>query len=277
MKLLLAALFVALLLNLSSAFSVAEECIEPYDAMVLEKSAVFCNDAFDVPSGITIAENNVAVDCNGAIIRGDYMQDQGFFIENRKNVTVRNCNIVAFRVGIYLKNSTHSVIEKNSLLKNDIGILMLDAYENLIRDNADKSLKTPVSAIASKFNTVMLTNKNLDKAFCEVNSCNQMKDVSPCENDDFYCSERCTYENDNDCPGKEAEESKPESQTKSYEDIEKDVLQEIEDANNISEELKKEKLIIAKKSIPWWVEALVYVFVYITGFLIVQYYGYRGF
>ena len=265
----------ALLVFAFLPFSLAEECIAPYDAMMLQKSSVFCNDVFDVPSGITLIEDNIIIDCNGAIIRGDYMREQGFLIENRKNITIRNCNVVTFRIGISLKNTTHSVIEKNSLLKNDIGILMFDAYENIIKNNADKSLKTPVSAITSKFNTVILTNKNLEKTFCEVNSCNELKEINPCVNDDFYCSERCTYESDNDCPGKEAEEAKPELQTKSYEDIEKEVLGEIKGADNISETNKDEKLNITKKNIPWWSEALVYVFVYFKGFLIVQYHRYK--
>ena len=85
-------------------------------------------------------------------------------------------------------------------LKNRIGVRMLHAFENRFENNADKSILKPVSALASKFNTFWITNKELDRDFCETNMCNSAGPMNPCANDDLYCSPACNYKNDNDCP-----------------------------------------------------------------------------
>jgi parallel beta-helix repeat protein len=161
---------------------------------------VLCNKAFDVPSGILIRTDNVTLDCNGAIIRGTGLQDnQGIIIERADDITIKNCNILNFDVGIYIKEGDRNTITHNALLKNRIGVRLLEAFENRFEGNADKSLLKPVSALGSKFNTFWLTNKDLDKDFCEVNLCNNPGPMDPCVDDDKYCSPSCTHENDNDC------------------------------------------------------------------------------
>ncbi len=262
------ALLLILTFILLSSISFAIECIEPYNGMTVKESLFLCNDAFDLPDGLVIGADNLILNCNGAVLRGDYMKERGVLIENRKNVTVTNCNIVTFRAGIHIKNTTNSIIKHNTLLKNNIGILLFDAYENLIENNADKSTKTPVSAITSKFNTVIFVNKVLDQSFCEVNNCNELKDINPCINDDFYCSKRCDYTVDNDCPGAEKISV---SDSKSYADIEREAVEEME-AEEIEE---KPKLTVEKKGIPWWMHLIVYLTIYLIGFIIVQYHGYK--
>jgi parallel beta-helix repeat protein len=184
----------------------ADECEYAFDLMQITKDTVLCNKAFDVPSGITIATDGVTLDCNGAIIRGTGMQDgQGVFIDGADGVTVKNCNILNYDAGIYVKEGNRNVIEQNALLKNKVGVRMLQAFENQFITNADKSIIKPVSALASKFNSFWITNKDLDQSFCEVNLCNSAGPMSPCANDDFYCSPSCSFGNDNDCRSPEAE------------------------------------------------------------------------
>ncbi len=181
-------------------FVIAEDCVVPIDNMHINSSTIFCDDTFDLPSGILISENNVVLDCNKAILRGIFEKSEvGITVEDVSNVTVRNCNIATFNIAILMKNATFSLIEDNALLKGRIGIRMIDSYENLIRDNVDKSTVKAISAINSMFNTVMLNNKNIDQGFCEVNSCNKQIDFNPCVNDDFYCSVNCNYSVDSDC------------------------------------------------------------------------------
>lgn len=185
----------------------ADECEYAFDLMQITKDTILCNKAFDVPSGITIATDGVTLDCNGAIIRGTGMQDgQGIFIDGADGVTVKNCNILNYDAGIYVKEGNRNVIEQNALLKNKVGVRMLQAFENQFITNADKSIIKPVSALASKFNSFWITNKDLDQSFCEVNLCNSAGPMSPCANDDFYCSPNCSFENDNDCASPTNEE-----------------------------------------------------------------------
>lgn len=179
----------------------AAPCEDAYDLMRITKDTVLCNKAYDVQNGISIAADGVTLDCNGAIIRGTGLQDgQGIILDKVSGVTVKNCNILNFDVGIYVKESHRNTIIQNALLKNKVGVRMLQAFENRFESNVDKSLLKPVSAIASKFNSFWLTNKDLDRDFCAVNLCNQPGPMDPCANGDFYCSPNCAPENDDDCP-----------------------------------------------------------------------------
>jgi parallel beta-helix repeat protein len=186
--------------------SVLAECEGAFDLMQITRDTMLCNKGYDVQSGITIKTDNVTLDCNGAIIRGTAMQDgQGIIIDHADGVTVKNCNILNYDVGVYVREGNRNTIIQNALLKNRIGVRMLQSFENRFENNADKSMVKPVSALASKFNSFWLTNKDLDKDFCEVNLCNSPGPMNPCVNDDYYCSPSCNYKNDNDCPAPKEE------------------------------------------------------------------------
>jgi parallel beta-helix repeat protein len=206
------AALIALLLTVTLALSAqaAPECREAFDGMMIAQDTVLCNKAFDVPGGITITAPGVTLDCNGAIIRGTGLQEgMGIIIDRVNGVTVKNCNILNYDAGIYIKRGNRNTVVHTALLKNKVGVRMLEAFENRFENNADKSTVKPVSALASKFNYISLTNKDLDRDFCEVNQCNDPRPMSPCAHDDGYCSLQCAHENDNDCGLPATEESPP--------------------------------------------------------------------
>lgn len=176
------------------------ECIAPTDGMIVNKSVDFCSSSYDVPNGIIISSGNVVLDCNTAVLRGNSgVSEIGIRIENADNVVLRNCNVVTFNQGLYLKNVTNSLVENNAFLKNNIGIRLLDSFENTIRGNNDKSFQLAVSAINSKYNVVIVGNKNIERAFCDENACNEHRDMRVCVSGDFYCSKKCSPETDSDC------------------------------------------------------------------------------
>lgn len=178
------------------------DCVELPQTGIITESTKLCSDTYDAPDGIRIESDNIMLDCGTAVIRGNYLKGTGITIANRRNITITRCNAATFNVGVYIANSSQVHLYDNALLKNDIGVRMYNAYENLIEKHNDKSNLKPVSALVSKYNTIMLGNKNIDKDFCEVNACNTNKDMNPCENNDFYCSLRCTPETDSDCKKK---------------------------------------------------------------------------
>jgi parallel beta-helix repeat protein len=227
----------------------AAECAEPTDGMTITQSMTLCGKTYDIPNGIKIASSDVVFDCAGSILRGVTGQSEiGVRVENADNVTLRNCNIVTFTQGLYLKNVTNSLIEENGFLKNNIGVRLLDSYENIIRDNNDKSFQFAVSAISSKFNVVMLGNKNVERAFCEVNACNEEREMNVCEAGDFYCSKKCNSQNDVDCVSAPAplaieKENAIEKVEKIIKETEKEVQQEFK---------SNATFITEKKSAPIW-------------------------
>ena len=240
-------------------------CIEPMDGSTITESVIFCSDTYDLPSGITIIGDNIEVDCGTAILRGNVGESEiGIRIEHATNITLKNCNVLTYNQALYMKNVTNSLIEDNAFLKNRIGIRMLDSYENIIRDNNDKSHELAVSAITSKFNIVMLGNKNIERDFCEVNACNEFRDMNPCEDNDFYCSVKCSAETDKDCKAPA-----------------RVVLEEVESAEDIVERIEKEvreefspqateMTIVEKRGISWETQALVYILAYVFVFFVIQ-------
>jgi parallel beta-helix repeat protein len=52
-----------------------------------------------------------------------------------ENVTIRDLNLSNSFHGIYLQNSTGSVVEKNNLKNSVIGIALIDSYANLVKKN----------------------------------------------------------------------------------------------------------------------------------------------
>ncbi len=264
---------------LALAPGVIAECEAAFDLMRVTKDITLCNKAYDVPSGITIKTDNILLDCNGAIIRGTAVQDgQGIIIDNADNVTVKNCNILNYDVGIYVKDANRNTIIQNALLKNKIGVRMLNAHENRFEDNADKSLLKPVSAIASKFNSFYLTNKDLDKDFCETNLCNQPGPMSPCKNDDLYCSPDCNYQGDNDCPNPNAEpEALPWMAAQASQPATPPVAKPAETQKPAQTAPKATTNIISKlpPKAQFWTIALLFIISYLVGFLSFQHVKYK--
>jgi len=66
-------------------------------------------------AAITIAANNITIDCNdfklGGLAAGDGTATTGILAENRINATVRNCNVRGFKSGTDLNGSGHAVLD----------------------------------------------------------------------------------------------------------------------------------------------------------------------
>ncbi len=246
------------------------ECVEPPDGMKISESVLFCSDTYDVPSGLSVIADNVILDCGTGVLRGIAGESEiGLKLDSVNNVTVRNCNILTFNQGLYLKNVTNSLIEDNAFLKNRIGIRMLDSYENIIRDNSDKSHQLAVSAINSKYNIVMLGNKNVERGFCEVNACNEFRDMNPCESGDFYCSKKCAAENDDDCKTPAIKE--PEKV-----ELKEDIVAKLEEeVRRELEEQPVEMTFVPKNGLSILTQLFIYIIAYLLAFTGLQFYLYK--
>ena len=253
MRMVLFSLMFLLLVGVVSA----ADCIDAFDGMRITNDTTFCSDTYDIPNGIFVKADNITIDCGTAVLRGDSQEGTGIIIEGRKNIVITKCNMLTFHVGIYIKNSTNVLLEDNAMLKNRIGIRMLNAYENTIIKHADKSTQTPLSMITSKFNKFDM-NKPIDEEYCISNLCNEEKDINPCVNDDFYCSAKCNEESDNDCIKHEIiKYEKPKEENKTEKPV-------------VKPEPQPEKMTITpKKKGKGW---LLYPVFYIFAFLLIQFY-----
>ncbi len=244
------------------------ECLEPTDGMVFTQDVLLCSSTYDVSNGITIAADDVILDCGTGILRGTVGKSEiGIRAENVDNITIKNCNVVTFNQGLYMKNVTNSFIENNAFLKNRIGIRLLDSFENTIRDNSDKSFQVAVSAINSKFNVVILGNKEIERAFCEVNACNEYRDMSVCEPGDFYCSRKCSPATDADCGAASVEPEPTKKEPVSVERIVEEARKEVEQA---LAEKSVETVPESKQKLPLLTKLLIYFVLYVAAFIVIR-------
>ena len=104
---------------------------------------------------ILIEHSNVTLDCNGFMIDG--VSDTGIGVKVMADgVTVKNCTIRNFSIGINLVNSDGSTITKNTLILNDLGIdLESSSDDNTITaNNLTKNDLDGIIIESSNFNKI---------------------------------------------------------------------------------------------------------------------------
>lgn len=113
----------------------------------ISTQGVWClkkNLSTDITDGeaITIAANNVTIDCNdfkiGGLSGGDSSIAYGIFASNRQNATVRHCNVRGFYYGIILDGSGGGghLVEDNRLDNNLYAGIWLRGDNNRVLRNA---------------------------------------------------------------------------------------------------------------------------------------------
>jgi len=90
-------------------------------------------------SAITVAVNNVTIDCNhfkiGGLQAGPGTNAIGIRSDSRLNATVRNCNIRGFRTGVSLEAGGGHLVEGNRLDGNTRSGIVVSGGGSIIRDN----------------------------------------------------------------------------------------------------------------------------------------------
>src|SRR5690606_16029686 len=91
-------------------------------------------------NAITIAANNVTIDCNGfkigGLAAGNGSRASGIHSDGKQNVTVRNCNIRGFFQGIFLDSGAGHLVEDNRLDNNLFTAISVSGDNNRVRRNA---------------------------------------------------------------------------------------------------------------------------------------------
>ena len=143
-KLLLATLFAAIAPHAHAAESY-DNCTGYIDALpaTISTQGTWClrenlGTAISEGNAITVAANNVTIDCNdfkiGGLAAGDDSTAVGIQASNRQNTTIRQCNIRGFHRGIQLIGSGH-LVEHNRLDHNLFTGISIFGENNLVRYN----------------------------------------------------------------------------------------------------------------------------------------------
>ncbi|KYK27271.1 hypothetical protein AYK26_04000 [Euryarchaeota archaeon SM23-78] len=103
-------------------------CLNPYDNMVLTKDTKLCkgtsyvNDTND-DGLIIINKSNIVLDCNNASIIGN-RNGKAIYNNGFDNVTIKNCNISSYDVGIEVLNCKNNNLTNNYAESNGRGIVL---------------------------------------------------------------------------------------------------------------------------------------------------------
>jgi len=119
----------------------------PIDDLYINSNTIICpTETYTIedsglPGVVIINASDVELDCNGATINGT---GSGFGIFNPgfNNVTIKNCNVHNYNVGIKLANSSSNTIINNTISDNNIGIKLDRSEKNKIYNNIFSNLQT---------------------------------------------------------------------------------------------------------------------------------------
>jgi|GEM_PF-6413175 len=91
----------------------------------------------DINGPVVIGADNITLDCHNHKIIGsaDHRDNIGIYLEDRKNITIKNCAVENFEKGIYLENSDDSTITKNNISKNGTGAFFICSSNNKVSEN----------------------------------------------------------------------------------------------------------------------------------------------
>jgi hypothetical protein len=134
------------------------------------QSTRLCSGNFD-SRGVKIGADNIELDCNTAVIRGRF-HSAGIVIQNRQNVTLKNCQIANYEAGILIINSYNVTILKPNLIHNYAGVKIVNSTGVVVEAGFDISTRRPVHAIRSVGNVFAYTNKKIKGDECRLNQCN---------------------------------------------------------------------------------------------------------
>ncbi len=123
------------------ALGVSAECIEPTDS--INANTVLCEGEYYLPGGIIISADSIVLDCNNAIIKGNFV-GTGIILNGRENVELYNCNVQDFDTGIRIEDSTKITFQNSSLINNKVGMRIINSPDNIISNIHDESIKQPV-------------------------------------------------------------------------------------------------------------------------------------
>jgi hypothetical protein len=90
-------------------------------------------------AAITVAANNVTIDCNdfklGGLAAGAGTFAYGIFADTRDNLTIRRCNVRGFFFGTYLINGSGHLVEDNRFDSNTNTGIDVESNRSIIRRN----------------------------------------------------------------------------------------------------------------------------------------------
>lgn len=135
----------------------------------------------DINFGVEITSDNFVLDCDGHTIAGDESSFCGVDLYERKNIEIKNCEIVGVGYGIDIYSSSSVRIENNTISNNSYGISIAYSSEVVFEKNriTGDASTTGINSYVSHHNTYR--ENNIGK--------NNFAGINLCESDDNILSD----------------------------------------------------------------------------------------
>jgi len=161
------------------------------DNLNANRSLTLCKNFYNIPDSgdygvIIINSSDIILDCNNATLNGTG-SGAGIYVENKNNVTIKNCRILNYDTGIYLYYSSNNNIENNTANSNDWGIYLSRSSNNILQEN--KISNNNIGILSDDSDTIINSNfvcNNTDSDFDSFDWLSSSGDNNTCDNADGW-------------------------------------------------------------------------------------------
>ncbi|MFH1290541.1 MAG: NosD domain-containing protein [Nanoarchaeota archaeon] len=148
---LISALFLILFAGFASAINCGDTIAED---ITLTEDLLNCPE-----DGIIIGANDITLDCDNHLITGSG-ENHGIYLGYRDRVTIKNCKVQNFNIGIYLLRSSENTVSDNELKSN--------AYSGIsVRQNSDNNIISGNNLINNSFNGIIVVHTSNNNVLSE--------------------------------------------------------------------------------------------------------------
>jgi len=168
------ALLALIIIIIPLSFAASRTCTRIIDPPRIDQNTVLCADNYyphNYPQGINITRDNIVLDCGTSVLHGAF-KNAGIVLINRRNITIKNCQVANYDTGILIRNSEGIQILNGNLVRNKIGIKLINSKQVVVENSHDISITSPVKLINSSGNTFHYLNKKIKGDECRLNQCN---------------------------------------------------------------------------------------------------------
>ncbi len=128
---------------------------------------------------IVVEKDNIVVDGRNHILQG-LGTGNGIELSDRKNVTIKNCEINQFETGIYIYDYSeprNNALSANIITHNTYGIYIEHAHNNTISGNTITNNEYGIFLLESRFNVLRNNSLGNNRYSFQVDNTNFMNDV----------------------------------------------------------------------------------------------------
>jgi parallel beta-helix repeat protein len=126
----------------------------------------------DLNETIAVEKDNIVIDGNGYRLEDQTGQLNGFNLNGRSGVTIKNTHIIGFDYGIWLSSSDDNTISGNNITNNYNGIYVtLFSNGNTIKENnVTNNANFGISIVGDSFENLIYHNNFIDNGYQQASS-----------------------------------------------------------------------------------------------------------